>query len=99
MGSNRFGNGTPAACFLAGQLNRILADVPALNVAWKEPVPGLLHSPPVAQDLTQLRRQHHVAVFLTLTLVHTNDHPGAVNIRDGEANHFRDSEPGSIAGR
>ena len=42
--------------------------------AWKEPVPGPGNLPPVPQDCQQLRREHHVAVLLPLT-VRDAQHP------------------------
>jgi len=47
---SRLPNGTTTAGFLTRLLHGILADVPARNVAWKEPVSGLFHAPPVTQD-------------------------------------------------
>src|SRR6266705_2716296 len=94
---SRFGNGTTAAGLLTRLLHGILADVPARNAAWKEPRLGLFYSPPLTQDFQQLRRQHHVAILLTFTLIDANHHPRAVNVRYGESNRFRDAQAGRVA--
>ena len=41
-------------------------DVAADSITWKEPPFGLVHSPPVAQDFEQLRREHDIAILLPL---------------------------------
>lgn len=48
--------------------------------AGKEPVLGLAPSPVVAQNLQQLRRQHHLA--RELALANVDDHPLAVDVGD-----------------
>src|SRR5215467_6173496 len=44
--------------------------------------------PPGAQQFEQMRRQHHVAVFVALALLHTDEHALAVDVADLERNHF-----------
>jgi len=83
----------------AGAVHRTAGDRVSRASPRKEPVPGAAHPPPVAQDLEQLRGQHHVAIFLTLALLDAEDHPLAVDRRDGEVNGFRDAEAGGVAGR
>jgi hypothetical protein len=39
-----------------------------------------------------------LAILLALTLIDANHHPRAVNIRQGEANCFRDAQAGRVAG-
>jgi hypothetical protein len=78
-------------------LHGILADVLARDVTRKEPLLGPFHSPPVTQDFQQLRRQHHVAILLTLALIDANHHPRAVNVPYGEANRFRDAQARRVA--
>jgi hypothetical protein len=56
MRRNRLANATESARLLASQFNRVLADVPAGDVAGKEPVAGLIHTPPSAQYFQQSGR-------------------------------------------
>ena len=51
--ANRLANREEQAGLLAGQFHGLSADVPAFNVAGKEPVPGFLRAPPLTQDLPQ----------------------------------------------
>src|SRR5215467_13813489 len=44
--------------------------------------------PPGAQQFEQMRREHHVAVFVALALLHTDEHALAVDVADLERNHF-----------
>ena len=55
MGRDRFGNFADTVGLLALALNRAFCDVLARKIAWEEPVLGSLDSPPVTQDLQQLR--------------------------------------------
>src|SRR5262249_47433634 len=65
------------------------------------PAPGPCCLPPGAQQFEQMRRQHHVAVFVALALLHTDEHALAVDallhtdehalavdVADLERNHF-----------
>ena len=51
---NWLANREAEAGFLTGQFHGVPGDVPAIDVAWKKPVPGFLHTPPVTEDLPQL---------------------------------------------
>jgi hypothetical protein len=55
------------------------------------------HAPPIAQDSQQPRREHDVAIFLSLALLTANDHPLTVNVADEQADDFGDTESGGIA--
>jgi len=69
MGRDWFAIATKAMGFLASLPHRVSADMPVWRVAGKEPVLGLFHAPPSAQDLQQSRGEHDVAIFLSLTLL------------------------------
>ena len=57
------------------------------------------HGPPVAtQRVQQPGRQHHVAVFLSFTLLHVDDHPLTVDRSWLQVDRFRDTKTGCIAG-
>jgi hypothetical protein len=49
-------------------------DVAVDSITREEPPFGLVHSPPVAQDLEELWGEHDIAIFLSLTLLDTDDH-------------------------
>src|SRR5881409_3860818 len=98
MGRDRFGYPAWPACFLTGILHGGLADVSAGKVAREKPLLWLFHAPPVSEDFQQLRREHHIAIFLALALVDANDHPFAVDVGWYQAYGLRDSQPGRVAG-
>jgi hypothetical protein len=78
---------TEAARLPAGALNRLDADGPS-GLAFKQPMPGPLELPPLAQDLQQQRGQHDVAISLSLALIHA-DHPAlAADIGDFQIDGF-----------
>ena len=91
----------PAAAIvrlLAGMLHRSLVIGSPGTIAGEEPRLGPAHAPPVAQDLQQLGRQHHVAVLLAFALLDADDHPLAVDVGGLQMNRFRDAQAGGIAG-
>ena len=92
-----FENTAKPVRLLARQLHGFPADVPARKVAWEEPMFGFFQSPPLAQDFPQLRREHHVAVLLALSLIDPNDHARAINIGNGEGNRFGDAQASGVA--
>jgi len=59
--------------------------VVANSITWEEPLLGLVHRPPGAQDFQQLWGEHDIAIFLPLPTLDTNDHPFAIDIGDFEA--------------
>ena len=71
MRSNRFGNVAESVRPLASLLNRVLADVLPGFIAREQPVLGPFHAPPLTQGREQLRREHHIAIFLSLALLDT----------------------------
>ena len=73
-------------------------NVPTGDVAGKEPLPGLIHSPPTAQDLQQFWRQHHVQILLTFALVDTDDHALAIDVGGFQPQPFGDAQAGGVAG-
>src|ERR1035438_10304418 len=85
---SRLGDGATAAGLLTSQFHGTPADVLAWDVARKEPRWGLFYAPPVAQNLQEPGRQHHVAILLALPLIDANHHPRAIDIRQGEAARF-----------
>jgi len=89
--------GTPTGS-LARLLHGALEDVPAGDIAGEEPRLGLLRSPPVAQDLQQLRGEHDLAILVPLALLDANDHPLAIDRGGLEGDGLGDAEPGGVAG-
>ena len=66
-------------------------------IAGEEPRPSPAHPPPVAQDLEQLRRQHDVPVFLSLSLLDAEHHPLAIDRGRGQVDGFGNAEAGGVA--
>src|SRR5690606_4670510 len=57
-----------------------------------EPFLRPLHLPVIAQDLQELRRQHHIAVLLAFALLDTDHQSLAVDIRELQLNRFRNAQ-------
>src|SRR3974390_3773536 len=68
------------AQLLADDTNCVGLEWLPCSLPLKEPVLGLAPAPVHAQDLQQLRRQHHLARKLTLAFTDVDDHPLAVDI-------------------
>jgi hypothetical protein len=66
VGRDRFGNAAASVGLLAGVLDGHPSDGTASSIPREEPALGPGRAPPGAQDVQQLRREHHVAVFLPL---------------------------------
>jgi len=98
MWSNWLADAGEPAGLLAGQFHRRCADGAVGEVAWKEPVPGLTHSPPSAQDLQQCGREHDLTIFLPFALIDTNDHALAIDVGRLQSHHFGDAQTGSVTG-
>src|ERR1700758_156527 len=69
------------AQLLADDTHRVRLQRLPRSLPLKEPVLGLAPAPVHAQDLQQLRRQHHLARKLALAFADVNDHPLAVDVR------------------
>ncbi len=54
------------------------------------------HTPPGAQEIEQIVRQHGVAVLAALALLDPDHLALAVDVRDLERDYFRGPEPGAI---
>src|SRR5450756_2719836 len=76
------------AQLLADNTNRVRLQLLASVPAGKEPVLGLASAPVRAQDLQQLRRQHHLTRELALALANMDDHPLAVDVGDLKIERF-----------
>src|SRR6516164_7293501 len=61
------------------------------SIALKEPLLGLVHPPPGAQDFQQLWGKHDIAIFLVFALFDSNDHPFAVDIGDLQSDSLGDA--------
>ncbi len=59
---------------------------------------GSFYSPPVAQDVQQLRREHDVAILLPFALFDPDDHPFAINVGDFQSDGLGDSQASRVAG-
>src|SRR6266481_6134294 len=98
MRTDVFTTAGAVASFLAGHSYSRLADRLTGHVAGEEPDLGSLESPPVAKDLQQLRRKHHVAITLTFSLLDADDHSLAVDIGGTEMESLANAQPSCIAG-
>src|ERR1700742_479264 len=78
MWAERLANAQLLAQLLAGDTNSVRLERLPRSFPLKEPVLGLAPAPVDAQDLQQLRRQHHLARKLALAFADVNDHPLAV---------------------
>ena len=56
-------------------------------------------APPSAECLEQARREHGIAILLTLALLDAKDHALAVDVTDLEVNHFADPQAGAVGHR
>jgi hypothetical protein len=55
-------------------------------------------SPPVAQQLEQLRRQHGIAVLAALALLDPQQHALGIDIADLERDDLEDAQSGATCG-
>src|SRR5712692_1159496 len=78
MGRNEFGNPGTAASFLTRLFDGVLADVRSRTIPREQPRARTFRAPPVAQDVEQFRREHHVPIFLALPLLDPDHHPAAI---------------------
>ena len=62
----------------------------------KQPALGSRRPPPGTQQVQQVRRQHHVAVFAAFALLHADQHTFAVDVGDLERNHFSSAQACAI---
>src|SRR5262245_59136312 len=56
--------------------------------AGKQPALRPCRPPPGAQQFEQAGREHHIAILMAFALLHTDDHPLAVDVTDLERNDF-----------
>src|SRR5258707_2044794 len=99
MRCDRLGNMATLMRLLASLLYGESGDVAADSITWEKPPFGLVHSPPVAQDFEELRGEHDIAIFLSFTLLDSDEHPLTVDIGDLQADRLRDPQSGGVAGR
>src|ERR1700684_1100146 len=92
-----FGDAGNAASQLARQLHRGPRDRMSGTITWEQPFHGPHGSPVATQSVQQPGRQHHVAVFLSFTLLHVDDHPLTVDRSRLQVDRFRDTKTGCIA--
>ena len=98
MRGDRFRDTADTAGFLACVFDRGGGDVIARDGTWKQPVPRFSLLPPIPHNLKQSSRKHDVPVFVALALFDANDHPPAIDVGGSQANGFRDTQPGRVAG-
>ena len=89
MWRNRFGEARASDGEPAGMPDGFRRDRRLRALAGKEPVPGPVDFPPGAQDRQQLRREHHVAVLLSLALRDAQHVRRSKTNPDGETNDVR----------
>ncbi len=97
MWRNRLGEARASGGDPAGVPDRFRRDRLLRALAGKEPMPRPFDLPPGAQDLEQLRREHHVAVFLPLAVRDAQHHPFAVDGGHREAGGLCDAQAGGVA--
>src|SRR6516165_5120505 len=98
MRCDRFGDLANPVSLLALRLYCVLGDMPARDVAGKQPVLWPLHWPPSTQDLQEFRREHHIPIFLPFALLDPQDHALAIDRGWGERNGLGDAQACGIAG-
>ena len=91
MRCDRFGNRATPARLLARILDGWSADMGVGLIAREEPFLGSIHSPPLAQDLQQLWREHNIAVYSPFASSDADNHSFAIDIGDFQADSFRDA--------
>ena len=82
---------------VARPLYAVGADVAANSITGKEPYLGSFHSPPVAQDLQQLRGKHNITIHPPFALFDPDDHALTIDISDLEADSLGNTQSGSVA--
>src|SRR5579859_821259 len=87
----RLANTGKPTCLLAGLLDCTSVDGLANDIPLEEPTTWPRRSPIRPQGLQQLRRKHHVAVFLPLALFNTDDHALTIDVGRSEANRLGDA--------
>ena len=88
----------PAACAAAWQARlswRVVSGLTGL-LPGKQPALWPRRLPPGAQQLEQMRGQHHVAVLAALALLDPDHHAGAVDVADLERDHFGGAQARAI---
>jgi hypothetical protein len=84
---------------LASLLHSILGDVLPQYVAREQPMQGPYEPPPLAHGDEELRREHDVAILLSLPLIDANDHPFTIDIRELQTDSLGDTQPRGVARR
>ena len=68
-----------------------------LGFAGKQPALRARFSPIISQQIKQPRREHCFAIFVVLALIHMDQHPVTVDVRDLEIADFRCPQTSTIA--
>src|SRR5215207_9407451 len=83
-------------CGMAGTIELACGHRLHRIAAGKQPALWPRCLPPRAQQVEQMRRQHHVAVLATLALLHADQHALAVDIGDLERDDFGSAQARAI---
>ena len=97
MRGNGLTDAGESSSLLAGEFDRVFADVPAGYIAWEEPLLRPFNTPPTPQGFQQFRRQHHVTILLAFTLIDADDHALAIDVGCFQTHCLRDAQAGSVA--
>ena len=96
MRRNRFADPALRPHLATGAVDGERMHRPVGSVTREQPCAGPSALPIVAQQFEQSGRQHHIAVFATLTLLDPDDHAPAVDGVGLEADGFGDSQTGRV---
>ena len=96
MGTDPFGQSSPASCLLTDSLHRAFGESRAVLFSGKQPT-GRLISLPVHPKLPQqCLRERSVAVFAAFSATDSKYHPLTVDVRDGQVQGLGKSQPSGV---
>jgi hypothetical protein len=70
----------------------------SIPLSREKPVRRFIGSPVLSEELEEILGEGHIPIFLTLSLINSDDHPLAVNVSHSKTSHFRNSESSGITG-
>src|SRR5271166_1201338 len=85
-------------CLLAGVFDGLSRDRLTWMSTREQPLLRMCGLPVGAQNLKELRRQHHVPILAALALIDPDDHPLAIDSAGLQTNSFRYTQASSVTG-
>src|ERR1700693_5677339 len=85
-------------CLLAGVFDGFSRDRLTWMSTRKQPLLRMCGLPVGTQNLQELRRQHHEPILAALALIHSDDHPLAIDSAGIQPNSFRYTQACSVTG-